>query len=87
MTLFNDDHVSLRLHCHVSVQRLHCHVLGVHALLLALLEANSHREELHEVTKCVMDVQALGTRCMSAEATERPKFDEILRLVDGLDVD
>ena len=37
--------------------------------------------------KCIMDLQALGTRCMSAEATERPKFDEILRLVDDLDVD
>lgn len=32
-------------------------------------------------------LQALGTRCMSAEATERPKFDEILRLIDELDVD
>ena len=56
-------------------------------MLLALLEAESHWEDLYEVTKCIMDVQALGTRCMSAEATERPKFDEILRLVDGLDVD
>jgi len=37
--------------------------------------------------KCIMDLQALGTRCMSAEATERPKFDEILRLVDKLDLD
>ncbi|KAL0037106.1 hypothetical protein WJX79_000594 [Trebouxia sp. C0005] len=32
-------------------------------------------------------LQALGTRCMSAEATERPKFDEVLRLIDELDVD
>ncbi|KAL0020911.1 hypothetical protein WJX77_010024 [Trebouxia sp. C0004] len=32
-------------------------------------------------------LQDLGTRCMSAEATERPKFDEVLRLVDKLDVD
>lgn len=56
-------------------------------MLLALLEAESHWEDLYEVTKCIMDVQALGTRCMSAEATERPKFDEILRLVDDLDVD
>jgi len=32
-------------------------------------------------------LQALGSRCMSAEATERPKFDEILHLVDELDVD
>ena len=37
--------------------------------------------------KCILNLQALGTRCMSAEATERPKFDEILRLVDDLDVD
>lgn len=37
--------------------------------------------------KCIVDLQALGTRCMSAEATERPKFDEVLRLIDELDVD
>ncbi len=37
--------------------------------------------------KCIVNLQALGTRCMSAEATERPKFDEILRLVNKLDVD
>ena len=32
-------------------------------------------------------MQALGARCMSSESKERPKFDEILLLVDGLDVD
>lgn len=32
-------------------------------------------------------VQALGSRCMSAEANERPKFDEVLLLVDELDAD
>ena len=65
-------------HDHVSL-RLHCHVQGVHALLLAT--------EKTCMLKCMMDLQALGTRCMSAEATERPKFDEILRLIDELDVD
>lgn len=35
----------------------------------------------------VIDMQALGQRCMSAEAIERPKFDEVLLLVDELDVD
>lgn len=34
-----------------------------------------------------MVMQALGSRCMSAEANERPKFDEILLLVDELDAD
>lgn len=43
--------------------------------------------EMTCVMKCILNLQALGTRCMSAEATERPKFDEILRLVDDLDVD
>ena len=38
------------------------------------------------VNCCVHNLQALGTRCMSAEATERPKFDEILHLVDDLNV-
>ena len=33
------------------------------------------------------NMQALGQRCMSAEAIERPKFDEVLLLVDELDVD
>ena len=32
-------------------------------------------------------MQELGQRCMSAEAVERPKFDEVLHLVDELDVD
>ncbi|KAL3143838.1 hypothetical protein ABBQ32_003662 [Trebouxia sp. C0010 RCD-2024] len=32
-------------------------------------------------------LQALGERCMSTEALDRPKFDEVLLLVDELDVD
>ena len=32
-------------------------------------------------------LQALGDRCMSAEATDRPKFDEVLKLVDELNID
>ena len=73
------DHVSLRLHCHVQ---------GVHALLLAVLGASSNAAtEKTCMLNCMMGLQALGTRCMSAEATERPKFDEILRLIDELDVD
>lgn len=32
------------------------------------------------------ELQELGTRCMSAESSERPKFDEVLVLVDALEV-
>ncbi len=32
-------------------------------------------------------LQALGTRCMSSDVSERPNFDEILQLVDQLDVE
>ncbi|DBB02594.1 hypothetical protein WJX82_002554 [Trebouxia sp. C0006] len=32
-------------------------------------------------------LQALGTRCMSSDVSERPNFDEILQLVDELDVE
>ena len=32
-------------------------------------------------------LQALGSRCMSSEVTERPNFDEILQLIDELDVE
>ena len=32
-------------------------------------------------------MQALGTRCMSSDVSERPNFDEILQLVDELDVE
>ncbi|KAL0041901.1 hypothetical protein WJX79_008318 [Trebouxia sp. C0005] len=32
-------------------------------------------------------LQALGSRCMSSDVSERPNFDEILQLVDELDVD
>jgi len=32
-------------------------------------------------------VQALGSRCMSSDVSERPNFDEILQLVDELDVE
>ena len=38
-------------------------------------------------SSAINDMQALGQRCMSAEAIERPKFDEVLLLVDALDVD
>ena len=31
-------------------------------------------------------LQALGKRCMSAEAVDRPKFDEILQLVEEWDI-
>ena len=45
---------------------------------------------LHNLSACrsqslrVAGVQALGERCMSAEALDRPKFDEVLLLVDEL---
>ena len=35
----------------------------------------------------VVVLQALGSRCMSTEITERPKFDEILQLIDEIEVE
>ena len=49
----------------------------------------SHDARWNEVSGVQHDfaVQALGTRCMSSDVSERPNFDEILQLVDELDVE